>query len=63
LQKAAHTELANCGPRSEEIVAGTPNLDTHPSIKADAQLSAVVLARGIASAHRVVLSITVKRCV
>jgi hypothetical protein len=45
------------------MVVGTPNLDTQPSINADAQLSAVVLARGIASAHRVVLSITVKRCV
>jgi hypothetical protein len=61
LQKAAQTVLANCGPLSEEMFAGTPNLDTQPFINAVAQLSAVVLERGIASAHLVVLSITVKR--
>jgi hypothetical protein len=63
LQKAAQTVLENCGPRSEEMFAGTPNLDTQLLINAAAQLSAVVLESGIASAHQVVLSITVKRCV
>jgi hypothetical protein len=52
LQRAAQTALANWGPLSEVICAGTPNLDTQPLTKAVAQLSAVVLERGIASTHR-----------
>jgi hypothetical protein len=62
LQKAAHTALANRGPLSDAIWAGTLNLETQVLINADAQLSAVVLESGTASTHHVLLSTTVRMC-
>ncbi len=60
---AAHTEDVNCGPLSDEMVEGTPNLATHPVNRASAQPAVDVSARGIASTQRVVRSMTVSRCV
>jgi hypothetical protein len=50
----------NCAPLSDVMMAGTPNLQTHPENKAAAAEVAAVLARGMASIQRLVLSITVK---
>ncbi len=53
LQKAAHTAPENGGPLYEEISMGSPNRETQLSTRLVAQLSAVVLERGITSAHLV----------
>jgi hypothetical protein len=60
---AAHTAEENCGPLSEVRMAGTPKRVTQPAMSAAAQSSAAVDLRGMASHHRVALSMTVKRCV
>ena len=60
---AAHKLDVNCVPRSEVMVVGTPNLAIHPWNKAAAQSVAEVAVIGMASGHRVDLSMTVKRCV
>ena len=65
--RAEHSEdqraEVNCGPRSEVMTAGTPNLEIHPWSRAAEQSAAVVLARGRASNHLVERSITVNRWV
>jgi hypothetical protein len=63
VHNAAHKLDVNCVPRSEVMVVGTPNLVIHPWNKAAAQSVAEVAVIGMASGHRVVLSMTVKRCV
>ncbi len=63
LVRASQREEQNCLPRSEVICSGTPKRATQPPINAVAQLSAEVERRGIASAHRVERSNTVRRCV
>jgi hypothetical protein len=57
---AAQTADENCGPLSEVMCDGTPNLATQPDIKAAAQSSAAVAASGTASHHLVERSIMVK---
>jgi hypothetical protein len=42
------------------MMEGTPNLDTHPLIRASAQETAVISFRGTAYNHLVDLSIAVK---
>ena len=54
-------EDMNCALRSKVILAGTPNLKTHPEIRALAQSAAEMEARGIASGQHEVLSRMVKR--
>ena len=53
----------NLAPLVDVMMAGTPNLAIHPWNIACAQAAADVDCRGIASAHLVVLSMTVKRWV
>jgi hypothetical protein len=58
--RAAHTAETNCTPLSEVSWLGTPNRTIQPVIDASVQSAAVTLAKGIASAQRVDLSMTVK---
>jgi hypothetical protein len=58
--KAAHTAEVNCGPLSDVIRWRTLNLDTHPSMRAATQLSAVVERSGIAEAQHIERSTTRK---
>ncbi len=53
----------NCVPLSDVIVCGTPNLAIQVEQNASAQAEAVMEDRGMASAHRVVLSTMVNMCV
>jgi hypothetical protein len=53
----------NCVPLSDVIVCGTPNLAIQVEQNASAQAEAVMEDRGAASAHRVVRSTMVKKCV
>ena len=58
-----HIAEVNCGPLSDVISKGTPNLEIHVLIRALAYSVVVVSRRGIASGQGVVLSIMVRRCV
>jgi hypothetical protein len=60
-QSEAHKAEVNCAPLSEVMTEGTPNLAIQPVKRACAQSAAVMEARGIASGHLVVLSMTVNR--
>ncbi len=60
---SSQTAEENCTPLSEVSAAGTPNLLTQLLKKAAAQLVVEVLTRGTASAHLVLLSTMVCRCV
>lgn len=51
----------NCVPLSEVSFVGTPKRDIHALIKFYAHVSAVISLIGIASGHRVNLSIIVNR--
>ncbi len=53
----------NCGPLSEDMSRGTPNLATQWATNAWAQLAADVLPSEMASSHREERSITVRRWV
>ena len=59
-QRADHTTDVNCGPRSEVMHSGTPNLATHVATKVSAHDVAEVSLSGTASNHLVDLSIMVK---
>jgi hypothetical protein len=50
----------NCVPLSVDTVAGTPNLDNQPEMKASVQVVASMLRSGTASTHLFVLSIMVR---
>ena len=52
-QRADQTEPENCGPWSEVMTAGTPNLETQTENRASAQALAVVEVMGTASTHLV----------
>ena len=60
-QDTHQREEVNCAPRSEVILAGTPNLEIQPETKARAQSLAEVEDRGMASGQQEVLSKMVKR--
>ena len=60
-QTSNQTEDVNCTPRSEVRRAGTPNLDTHIEIKAQAQALEMMEDSRTASGHLELLSIIVKR--
>ena len=62
-QRSPHTAEENCTPQSDVTIAGTPKRETHPVKKASVQAAVVVEESGIASAHHVVRSTTVKRWV
>jgi hypothetical protein len=62
LQRAAQTVPAKCGPLSEVIAAGTLNLETAVSTKADTHPSAVVLFSATAAAQHVERSIIIIIC-
>lgn len=51
----------NCRPRSDVILAGTPNFVIHPDMRAFAHETAVISGIGMASGHRVYRSMIVKR--
>jgi hypothetical protein len=57
---AAHTEETNWTPLSDVSWLGTPKRAIQPEMRASAQSAAAMLAKGMASAHRVDLSITVR---
>ncbi len=59
-QRADQTADVNCGPRSEVMHSGTPNLATHVATKVSAHDVAEVSLSGTASNHLVDLSIIVK---
>jgi hypothetical protein len=59
LAEATHTTPENRSPWSKEISAVNQNRETQPVTRAAAQLSVVVLDKGMASAHLVNLSITI----
>ncbi len=50
----------NCVPLSVDTVAGTPNLDNQPEVKASEQVVSSILRSGMASTHLVVLSMMVR---
>jgi hypothetical protein len=58
---SAQRWLVNCGPQSDVMSSGTPKRDIHPRRRALAQVAAVALGRGMASGHRVKLSMMVNR--
>jgi hypothetical protein len=59
-QRADQTADVNCGPWSEVMHSGTPNLATHVATKVSAHDVAEVSLSGTASNHLVDLSIMVK---
>ena len=61
LLREVQREETNCGPRSEVIVDGTPNLEIQPEKRTMAQSEAEMAERGIASGQRVVQSMMVSR--
>jgi len=54
-----HTADVNCGPRSEVMHSGMPNLATHVATKVSAHNVAEISLSGTASNHLVDLSIMV----
>ena len=58
---SAHSEDVNCVPQSDVRLLGTPNLETHPRMRALAQDTAVMSASGTASGHLDHLSTIVNR--
>jgi hypothetical protein len=60
VQRMDQMPEVNCGPRSEVIYLGTPNLDTHAATKMSTNDVAEVSLRRTASCHLVDLSIMVK---
>jgi hypothetical protein len=54
-----HTTDVNCGPRSEVMHSGTPNLATHVATKMSAHDVVEMSLRGMASNHLVDLLIMV----
>lgn len=61
LLSSAQRALVNCGPRSEVMSSGTPNLDIQPRMSALEQEVVNALGIGMASGQRVYLSTMVKR--
>uniref|UniRef100_A0A0K2TM64 Uncharacterized protein n=1 Tax=Lepeophtheirus salmonis TaxID=72036 RepID=A0A0K2TM64_LEPSM len=57
-----HTQIAlvNCGPLSDTLMSGPPNLDIQPSKKVPATVLEVILGIGITSDHLVYRSIIVR---
>ena len=47
--KTSQMEYMNCAPWSEVILAGTPNIEIQPEMRALAQSAAEMEARGTAS--------------
>ena len=60
LCSSAHSSDVNCGPLSEIRSAGTPKRANHCLMKAFATVSVLASGSGMASGHRVNLSMTVK---
>ena len=56
----AHTSEQNCGPLSEVMCSGTPNLTIQPATKASVMAAVVALERGRASSQRNDLSMMVR---
>ena len=63
LHRRDQTCPVNCVPRSDVMTAGTPNLETHPVMRASTHAAAVMDFKGSASTQRVDLSMMVRRCV
>ncbi len=59
-QRLDHTAEVNCGPRSEVMQSGTPNLDTYIATKVSAHNVAEMSLSGTVYSHLVDLSIIVK---
>ena len=59
--KTSQMEDVNCAPRSKVILAGTPNLEIQPEMRALAQSAAEMEIRVTASGQCEVLSRMVKK--